>query len=57
MVSAQAVIKWERGLNFPDLSLLEPLGDCLGLDGVGGCCQDSGAGSPEKSCCWTPCGC
>ena len=30
-VSAQAVSKWERGLNFPDLSLLEPLGDCLGL--------------------------
>ena len=28
-VSAQAVSKWERGLNFPDLSLLEPLGDCL----------------------------
>ena len=30
-VSAQVVSKWERGLNFPDLSLLEPLGDCLGL--------------------------
>ncbi len=30
-MSAQAVSKWERGLNFPDLSLLEPLGDCLGL--------------------------
>lgn len=30
-VSAQAVSKWERGLNFPDLSLLESLGDCLGL--------------------------
>ena len=30
-VSAQAVSKWERGLNFPDRSLLEPLGDCLGL--------------------------
>ena len=30
-VSAQAVSKWERGLNFPDLTLLEPLGDCLGL--------------------------
>ena len=30
-VSAQAVSKWERGLNFPDLSLLEPLGDCLEL--------------------------
>ena len=30
-VSAQAVSKWERGLNFPDLSLLEPLGEQLGL--------------------------
>ena len=30
-VSAQAVSKWERGLNFPDLALLEPLGDLLGL--------------------------
>ena len=30
-VSAQAVSKWERGLNFPDVALLEPLGDCLGL--------------------------
>ena len=30
-VSAQAVSKWERGLNFPDLTLLEPLGERLGL--------------------------
>ena len=30
-MSAQAVSKWERGLNFPDLALLEPLGDLLGL--------------------------
>ena len=30
-VSAQAVSKWERGLNFPDLALLGPLGDLLGL--------------------------
>lgn len=31
-VSAQAVSKWERGLNFPDISLLEPLAEALGLN-------------------------
>lgn len=30
-VSPQAVSKWERGLNFPDLALLEALSDQLGL--------------------------
>ena len=30
-VSTQAVSKWERGLNFPDITLLEPLGQLLGL--------------------------
>lgn len=30
-VSIQAVSKWERGLNFPDLSLLEPLAELLEL--------------------------
>lgn len=30
-VSAQAVSKWERGLSFPDVSLLEPLAQQLGL--------------------------
>lgn len=30
-VSVAAVSKWERGLNYPDLSLMEPLADCLGI--------------------------
>ena len=30
-VSVQAVSKWERGLNFPDIALLEPLAELLGL--------------------------
>lgn len=30
-VSPQAVSKWERGLSFPDVSLLEPLSQQLGL--------------------------
>ena len=30
-VSVQAVSKWELGKNFPDLSLMEPLSDILGL--------------------------
>lgn len=30
-VSAQAVSKWERGLSFPDIALLEPLAQQLGL--------------------------
>lgn len=30
-VSIQAVSKWERGLNFPDIALLEPLAERLGL--------------------------
>ena len=30
-VSAQAVSKWERGLSFPDVSLLEPLAQQLDL--------------------------
>lgn len=30
-VSIQAVSKWERGLNFPDIALLEPLAELLGL--------------------------
>lgn len=30
-VSAAAVSKWERGLNFPDLTILEPLAATLGI--------------------------
>ena len=30
-VSDRAVSKWERGVGFPDVSLLEPLADALGL--------------------------
>ena len=30
-VSDKAVSKWERGLSFPDVSLLIPLADCLGV--------------------------
>lgn len=30
-VSIAAVSKWERGLNFPDLSLMEPLSEILGI--------------------------
>ena len=30
-VSVQAVSKWEKGKNFPDLALMEPLADELGL--------------------------
>ena len=29
-VTDKAVSKWERGLNFPDLSLVEPLAAALG---------------------------
>lgn len=31
-VSIQAVSKWERGLNFPDIALLEPLAELLELN-------------------------
>ncbi|MBQ8831221.1 MAG: helix-turn-helix transcriptional regulator [Oscillospiraceae bacterium] len=30
-VSIAAVSKWERGMNFPDLALVEPLADILGI--------------------------
>ena len=31
-VSDRAVSKWERGAGFPDVSLLEPLADALGVE-------------------------
>ena len=31
LVSVQAVSKWERGLNFPDIALMEPLAELLEL--------------------------
>lgn len=30
-VSIAAVSKWERGLNYPDLSIMEPLAETLGI--------------------------
>jgi len=30
-VTDKAVSKWERGLSFPDISMLEPLSDLLGI--------------------------
>lgn len=30
-VTDKAVSKWERGINFPDITLLRPLADCLGV--------------------------
>ena len=30
-ISDRTVSKWERGVGFPDISLLEPLADTLGL--------------------------
>ena len=30
-ISDRTVSRWERGVGFPDLSLLEPLADALGL--------------------------
>lgn len=30
-ISDRTVSRWERGVGFPDISLLEPLSDALGL--------------------------
>lgn len=36
-VSVQAVSKWERGLGYPDVSLINDLSSFLGVDAKGGC--------------------
>lgn len=36
-VSVQAVSKWERGLRYPDVSLINDLSSILGVDAKGGC--------------------
>lgn len=36
-VSGQAVSKWERGLGYPDVSLINDLSSILGVDAKGGC--------------------
>lgn len=36
-VSVQAVSKWERGLGYPDVSLINALSSILGVDAKGGC--------------------
>lgn len=36
-VSVQAVSKWERGLGYPDMSLINDLSSILGVDAKGGC--------------------
>ena len=30
-VTDKAVSKWERGVNYPDITLMQPLADCLGI--------------------------
>ena len=36
-VSRQAVSKWERGVGYPDVSLINDLSSILGVDAKGGC--------------------
>lgn len=36
-VSVQAVSEWERGLGYPDVSLINDLSSILGVDAKGGC--------------------
>lgn len=36
-VSRQAVSKWELGLGYPDVSLINDLSSILGVDAKGGC--------------------
>ena len=32
-ITDKAVSKWERGLSLPDISMLNPLSECLGISG------------------------
>lgn len=52
-VSDRAVSKWERGAGFPDISLLEPLADTLGLGVLdllrGGAGDSAGAGADDPA--------
>ena len=36
-VTDKAVSKWERGLGYPDVSLINDLSSILGVDAKGGC--------------------
>ena len=36
-VIVQAVSKWERGVGYPDVSLINDLSSILGVDAKGGC--------------------
>lgn len=36
-VSVQTVSKWERGLGYPDVSLINDLSSIIGVDAKGGC--------------------
>lgn len=40
-VIVQAVSKWERGLGYPDVSLINDLSSILGVDAKGGCSAES----------------
>jgi|GEM_PF-5788342 len=46
-VTDKAVSKWERGLSYPDVTLLEPLADVLGLDVAA--LISGGDGQPRES--------
>lgn len=47
-VSDKAVSKWERGLSLPDISLLIPLADCLGV-GVAELLEGKRTENPEEA--------
>lgn len=58
-VTDKAVSKWERGLSFPDVTLLQPLADCIGYEccgtndlpekGAGGKYDDNGGGNQKSA--------